>query len=355
MQRLIASASGDVAFTVIAPTGSSAWESPECRNATIHYLPLRELSRRAGDVLWYLPTLLANAVRVKNIARRESVEVLHVNDFYNLVGVVSRLFGFRGKLVVHVRFMPDRFPLLGRIWTRLQLAAGADIVCVSEAVRHQVRADARIHVIYDPLPPDRPELHRLGESNQVRLVYVGNYARGKGQDYAIRAFAMALKSDPRLRLTFVGDDARMVKNQRYREELRSYCEEQRLSDVVKFETASEDVARKLMESDIALNFSESESLSMTCLEALFYGTPLIATDSGGPRELFEPGRSGILVTNRDVAAMASAILLLAGSPKLRTQLARAGAEYVRAKFSHENTTARLIDLYAGTAGTRTSA
>ena len=55
-----------------------------------------------------------------------------------------------------------------------------------------------------------------------------------------------------------------------------------------------------------LNFSESESFSMTCLESLYYGTPLIATDSGGPAELFKHGESGHLVPNRDVQAMAKA-------------------------------------------------
>ena len=38
--------------------------------------------------------------------------------------------------------------------------------------------------------------------------------------------------------------------------------------------------------DMVLNFSEAESFSLTCLDALYYGVPLIATDCGGPAELF---------------------------------------------------------------------
>ena len=82
-----------------------------------------------------------------------------------------------------------------------------------------------------------------------------------------------------------------------------------------------------------LNFSEGESFSMTCLEAAFYGTPVIATRCGGPEEIIEDGQTGILVPVKDIDAMQTAILKLAGDVSLRKRLAAAGKEYVRQKFS----------------------
>ena len=97
--------------------------------------------------------------------------------------------------------------------------------------------------------------------------------------------------------------------------------------------------------DIMLNFSESESFSMTCLESLYYGTPLIATDSGGPAELFEHGKSGHLVPNRDVQAMAKAIILLANRLDIREKYSSSSRIHIRKTFNISDTVKKLNQIY----------
>jgi len=94
-----------------------------------------------------------------------------------------------------------------------------------------------------------------------------------------------------------------------------------------------------------LNFSEAESFSLTCLDALYYGVPLIASDCGGPAELFETGKSGILVPNRDVAAMADAIVALAADADLRQRFSKASRIFVRQKFAPAHTYQLLEACY----------
>jgi len=81
------------------------------------------------------------------------------------------------------------------------------------------------------------------------------------------------------------------------------------------------------------------------LDALFYGIPLIATDCGGPAELFEHGKSGLLVSNRDVPAMTAALLSLAPDLARRGQFAAAGRSYVRHKFRPAATFEKLGKVY----------
>ena len=94
-----------------------------------------------------------------------------------------------------------------------------------------------------------------------------------------------------------------------------------------------------------LNFSESESFSLTCLDALVYGTPLIASDCGGPAELFEHNHSGILVPNKDVPAMTRAILDLAANENKRRRFSQEGKKFVQEKFKALNTYCKLKALY----------
>ena len=118
---------------------------------------------------------------------------------------------------------------------------------------------------------------------------------------------LAHARNPNLRLHFVGGDMGMVKNQEFRPELEAPQQAAGLAEAVHFDGFAADTEAAMKAHDIVLNFSEAESFSLTCLDALYYGVPLIATDCGGPAELFENGRSGLLVPNRNVPAMAEAI------------------------------------------------
>ena len=81
------------------------------------------------------------------------------------------------------------------------------------------------------------------------------------------------------------------------------------------------------------------------MDALFYGTPLIASDCGGPAELFENNKSGMLVPNKDVNAMTQAIIHLAGDKHIQRKFAENGKMFVRNKFSAKNSYLKLQDIY----------
>ena len=76
---------------------------------------------------------------------------------------------------------------------------------------------------------------------------------------------------------------------------------------VEWHAFAEKISEEYLDAAIVLNFSESESFSLTCLEAMFYGRPVIATRSGGPSEIIDHNESGILVDVKDVDAMANAM------------------------------------------------
>ena len=108
---------------------------------------------------------------------------------------------------------------------------------------------------------------------------------------------------------------------------------------------TDDVELEYKRADIVLNFSESESFSMTCLEALYFGRPLIATDCGGPAEIIDHLVTGILVPNRNVAAMANAMVELANDVDLRIKMSDRAPIVVREKFGKEQTSDRLQEIY----------
>lgn len=337
-------------FVWVIPTGSTARPVLEADGYTVYELPFVEISRRKGDLLHYPFMLLINGWRLAQLAQREGTSLVHLNDFYNLTGYVARFLSLgRLRVVTHVRFLPQSLPQpLARTWRWLSGRLASRTLCVSQAVGRYFHGAANAQVVYDPLPgPERHPvpLHPPRPNDTVELLYLSNYIQGKGQDLALAAFGPAHARDPRLRLRFVGGDLGMAKNREFRQRLEAEAEQAGLANVVYFGGFATDVEAAIKAADVVLNFSESESFSLTCLDALYYGTPLIASDCGGPAELFEHGRSGLLVPNRNVPAMTAAISQLAADAILRARFAAAGREFVRQKFAPINTYSLLGQLY----------
>ena len=339
-------------FEYVLPTASKGRAVLEADGYVVHELPFVEISRRKLDLLLYVPMLLLNGWRLHQLARRRGAEVLHLNDFYNLTGYVARCLSLgRLGLVVHVRFLPQTLPqLFARPWRWLAEHGAQQVLCVSEAVRRYFAHNlGQVRTVYDPLPGSGetlPTYEVLPESAEpLRLLYLSNYIRGKGQNFALEAFAYAFARNAALRLHFVGGDMGMAKNQEFRRELEAAAQTAGLAEVVRFDGFAADTEATMKAHDVVLNFSEAESFSLTCLDALYYGVPLIASDCGGPAELFETGKSGILVPNRDVAAMADAIVALAADADLRRRFSKASRIFVRQKFAPAHTYQLLEACY----------
>jgi len=90
--------------------------------------------------------------------------------------------------------------------------------------------------------------------------------------------------------------------------------------------------------DLLAISSEQESFGLTIIEALAMETPVVSTRCGGPEEVIENGRTGILVPLHDPEAMAKAIMQLLQDTQLARNIGQAGREDVISRFSVERYT-----------------
>lgn len=333
-------------FTFVLPEKSNLKKTVAEHGHRVYRIPMLEIRRSFFVILLYPFILLRNTFALRKIIKKEQIDVVQVNDFYNMLGVMLRMSGFNGKLITWVRFLPSVMPgPLRKIWTALGLKYSHKVVAVSDAVKNQLPKNEKIVRIYDPvmLSEHQPP-KRYVDASVVNVLYLANYIQGKGQDSALEAFALAYQKNKNIRLTFTGGDMGLEKNTEYRQLLEGRVSALSLNEVVKFEPFNADVESVIKGADIALNFSEAESFSMTCLEAAYYGTTLIATRCGGPEEIIDNGKTGITVPVKDINAMHEAILKLSAEPQLRNQYAAAGKEYVRQKFNIETFTQQIRDI-----------
>lgn len=333
--RQMARALASVAHVVLVlPKGCTVEVSMLRDFARVEYVPMARLSKSFLAMLRYVPALIGGSWKLHRIMKREGASRLILNDFYLMHGVVLRLLGYRGRTLSWVRCDPSRFagPLAKPMLWLMRKAANQCIV-VSQHVCRLLPAGYVDRVMYDSYAGAARQPKTFAAQDEKPFVYVGNYIRGKGQDMALRAFAQVAAGDTTLTLRFYGGDMGLAKNRDYRAELEQLAQSLGVASRVTFGDFAADTRTVLEPAFAALNFSQSESFSMTTLEASGAGVPVIATSSGGPAEILVEGVTGYLVPVGDVAAAAARITALANDAVLAYRMGESAAQHVAKTFS----------------------
>lgn len=199
-------------------------------------------------------------------------------------------------------------------------------------------------------PRDSDEARkRLGLGPGPLALFVGRLQRLKGPDLAIEAFSEALRGEPGLmrdaRLLLVGGPSGPEAGS-IRQWLEALVASHGLRDRVTFVPPQphDQLARYYSAADVLLMPSRSESFGIAALEAQASGTPVVAAEVGGLRQAVRDGGGGFLITGREPAAYAEAIVRIVASPDLARRLARSGVSHAAA-FSWERTVDGLLAAY----------
>ena len=156
----------------------------------------------------------------------------------------------------------------------------------------------------DELTATRAE---LDPTRAAELVVVAAMLRPeKAQDVLIRAVAALAPARPQLRLLLLGGGTPQ-RPRGTQDELEALAAALGIADRVRFLGRREDVARVVAAADLAVLCSRGENLPLAVLEYMEAGTPIVATDVGGVRELVTDGVHALVVAPDDPAALAQAI------------------------------------------------
>jgi glycosyltransferase involved in cell wall biosynthesis len=143
------------------------------------------------------------------------------------------------------------------------------------------------------------------------VLSVARLARIKGLDLLIEAIARARQTRPRLVLVVAGEGL-----ERPALEARA-----RTAGIdARFLGNRSDIGDLLAASDIYAQPSRSECAGQALVEAMLAGCAVVASDTGGIKEIVHDGATGLLVPVGDVGALAAAIGALADDAPRRARL-----------------------------------
>ena len=320
----------DARFILFLPAHSKAVDAAAADFERVERIRLPDMKRSLPDLLRYPFASLSSARVLAKRLRELGCERLQVNDFYLLSGPLTRLFGFRGRIVTWVRIDPRRYGMAGKIWLFAARRWSNSMVSVSKFIMACLPPAMKTKLVYGP---SQFRATTEGIRDPQAMLFVGNYIHGKGQQEAITAFQLIADRFPAATLVFHGGDMGLEKNRAYLVGLRRQAAEGPGAKRILFGPFLSDLSDARGRAGIALNFSHSESFSLTCLEASASGLPVVATRCGGPEEIVEHDVTGLLVPVGDVSAMAEAMEKLLGDGERAARMGKAGRHLVAQRFS----------------------
>lgn len=170
------------------------------------------------------------------------------------------------------------------------------------------------------------------------LVTVGKLNPPKGHSYLLRAMAKVTREYPQVKLLIVGDGPS-------REELILLSGNLGLSKHVIFMGNKQNIKELLSVSDVFVFPSLNEGFPVSLLEAMAFKKTCIAFNLGPMPEAIQNNVSGILVTPKDMDALARAIICLIKDPQQRDRLGQAARNTILDKFTNTDKVTVLERIY----------
>ena len=189
------------------------------------------------------------------------------------------------------------------------------------------------------------------DGGDIVLLSINRFDPAKGLGLAVRAFvALGRRVEPatfaRTRLVLAGGlDRRLPEQVREFEALGALARELGVGERVELLPSIDDATRaRLLACSRALLYTPGgEHFGIVPLEAMAAARPVVAVDSGGPRETVVDGVTGFL-RPADPEAFADALAELVRDPHAARRLGLAGRERVASGFSRRAFAQRLLAI-----------
>ncbi len=283
---------------------------------------IQVLSKGIWAITKYLFLFVPDLVKLLYHIRKINPDIVYANGAQQFKSVIAAWI-LKKRIIWHLHdtYQPQ---LLIRLFLGIRALCG---------VKNYVASSERTSRFYSLLPSDtlvslpplildnfkftkRP-LHVVNES--PRLITVCNINPDKGLETLIRTIAVINKQKLGCLFQVVGLIPETQKA--YFQSLLQLAKELHVTNL-EFLGQRDDISELIASSDVYLCSSNNESGPIAVFEAMSIGLPVITTDVGDLRTLFEGYNCGIVKPVGDYNALAHAVIALLNNPDRRVEFAK---------------------------------
>lgn len=332
---------------VVLPTESG--DPYRSLHPSVRLYPLAQAPATYEEPVSWLRFADLAAKRIARLAREARPAVLHCHDWVTVLAGLKCRWTLGIPLVFHLH-LPNRGRLCAAV-ENLGLIC-ADLVTVNSEAMHDALMNRSlplrggVEVIENGV--DLAAFHPCDDwpEDEDYVLFVGRLVKQKGVEHLLRAFVYVKEKFPDIRLKIVGDGD-------LRPALEGLAASRLLADRVDFLgwVTGPDLVRLYQKARVVTIPSIYEPFGMTALEALACQRPVVASRTGGLREIVRSGVSGYLAQPQDELDLAQWLMTLLSSAELRHRMGTAGlADVSRECYAWSEIAKRYVGFYRSLAG-----
>jgi glycogen(starch) synthase len=183
------------------------------------------------------------------------------------------------------------------------------------------------------------------EAESPLVLYSGRLVERKGIHELLAAIPAVLDEEPRTRFALAGGPPAVDGADVARQWLPAELEPHRSQIHFTGWLAPRQVDEWYRSADVLVVPSRYEPFGMVILEGMLHGLPIVAASVGGPAEILDDERTGLLFPPRDAGALAAALIRLVKSVSLRRRVGTAAAREVRSRWMWPKRVERMRAVY----------
>lgn len=304
-------------------------------------LPLRF---RRDNISEFVP----QTYKLYKLLRTYKFDIIHANSYiagYS-IALVARI--LRVPLVTHVRdIIPDGFfiPKESKL-----LGFSKKLICISQAVKdHLAKYGFTNKTTVIPNGVDTSLFSatcgkaRLPQNwRRIKFGLVGQVINWKGHEEFLDAISNVVGQGLYSDFYIIGDA--MFNDPSYLDFLKEKARKLRISEFVHFISFQRDIVTWMNALDVVVCPSWFEPFGRVVIEGMSLKKLVIATNVGGPAEIIEDGKSGILVTPKDPKSLENAIVRCIKNPEIIEEFGIRARENILNKYTisiHVNAVEKL--------------
>lgn len=173
------------------------------------------------------------------------------------------------------------------------------------------------------------------------ILFVGRLVQEKGVQFLLKAAPKILAAHPKATFMIAGEGY-------FRESLESIVRKLKLEDSVRFLGLADDakLSQLYAIADVALVPSTYEPFGIVALEAMATRVPVVTSDAGGLKDIFQHRKNGIVFKAGNATKLGAGILEVLGNPELADRLRAGARQTVLDRFTWPVIAERTAQVYA---------
>jgi glycosyltransferase involved in cell wall biosynthesis len=277
-------------------------------------------------------------------------------------GEMSGAFFDRGRQALGLASDSTLFRLFltlrNRILRRADRFVAISTDIAEELQRHGVRPEEIELVtnsvdtsLFSPVNPGTKAALRqrlLLPADQTIVTFTGRLVSYKGLPLLLRVWEQVQRVHSQAMLLLVGSGGLDMHN--CEADLREFVQAKGLQHSVRFTGDVHNVHEYLQASDIFVFPTEKEAFGISLVEAMACSLPVIATPTGGVKDILVDRQNGLLVEAGSFELLYDAIHRLITDPSLASSLGRAARLTARARYAREVVLEKYIELFSRISG-----